>query len=402
MTRAILRIMPRHTSHPGVTLVQRPRAQGVTWYGRVRSGASCREVNLTALGLTTPRQRLLWAERTSAELRQRARDEALGLRTGPPPVPPREAGERFLRDAEVRLRPRTICAYRASVADLVAWLERAALSLERLDPPQLWRWREHVLRARTHQAPTTRANTLRRSGVVISWWRRAGLVPRLTRDEISDILTPPPQPRPLPVCLTPEQIAAVLAAAVRCGAPAAALTALALLTGMRVGELCALRWDEVTAEGVMVGIGNKTHRARCVALDVSPMAYAILQAMPRTAARVFPRFSVAGLGRLAARIRRHPGVPPRWTWHHCRETCATYLVCAPVIYGGASAYLAARRLGHSVAVAERHYLGLVRVDASATTLEAAWGPAVRAELLRVIALCRATPSAPARRTPPTR
>ena len=50
---------------------------------------------------------------------------------------------------------------------------------------------------------------------------------------------------------------------------------------------------------------------------------------------------------------------PRFTWQELRRTCGTYLTCAPSIYGASSAFLSAKRLGHSVAVAEKHYLGAV-------------------------------------------
>lgn len=63
---------------------------------------------------------------------------------------------------------------------------------------------------------------------------------------------------------------------------------------------------------------------------------------------------------------------PEFTWHDLRRTCGTHLTCAPGIYGGASAFLCAKKLGHSVAVAEKHYLGVVNnISPSARTLEEA-------------------------------
>jgi len=74
-----------------------------------------------------------------------------------------------------------------------------------------------------------------------------------------------------------------------------------------------------------------------------------------------------------ALAHRH-GAPVELTWRLLRHTCATYLTCAPGIYGAASAYMSARQLGHSVGVAQRHYLGLVRgIPREATTLEEAMG-----------------------------
>ena len=53
------------------------------------------------------------------------------------------------------------------------------------------------------------------------------------------------------------------------------------------------------------------------------------------------------------------------------STCGTYLTCAPAIYGAASAFMSAKRLGHSVTVAEKHYVGIVRVSPEARTIELA-------------------------------
>ena len=47
---------------------------------------------------------------------------------------------------------------------------------------------------------------------------------------------------------------------------------------------------------------------------------------------------------------------------------------SPAIYGAASAWASAKRLGHSVTVAERAYAGVLRdLPADARTLEAAAG-----------------------------
>lgn len=55
-----------------------------------------------------------------------------------------------------------------------------------------------------------------------------------------------------------------------------------------------------------------------------------------------------------------------------RSTCGCYLANAPGIFAVASAFRAAQQLGHSIAVAERHYLGTLRsIPKDATTIEAA-------------------------------
>ena len=63
-----------------------------------------------------------------------------------------------------------------------------------------------------------------------------------------------------------------------------------------------------------------------------------------------------------------------------RRTCAAVLTNAPAIYGAASAYRSAKRLGHSVVVAERHYVDLLReLPNQAKTLEAALGIEARSQ-----------------------
>jgi hypothetical protein len=55
-----------------------------------------------------------------------------------------------------------------------------------------------------------------------------------------------------------------------------------------------------------------------------------------------------------------------------RSTCATYLTNAPGIFGAATVFMSARQLGHSVMVAEKHYLGVHRgIPKEAHSLEAA-------------------------------
>jgi hypothetical protein len=64
--------------------------------------------------------------------------------------------------------------------------------------------------------------------------------------------------------------------------------------------------------------------------------------------------------------------PDVFTWQALRRTCGTFLTNAPGIFGAASAYRSAKQLGHSVQIAEKHYLGLVRgIPRDARTVEAA-------------------------------
>ncbi len=64
---------------------------------------------------------------------------------------------------------------------------------------------------------------------------------------------------------------------------------------------------------------------------------------------------------------------PGFSWHDLRRTCGTFLTCAPSIYGAASAFLSAKRLGHSVVVSEKHYAGATTIAPEHKTLEATLG-----------------------------
>lgn len=63
------------------------------------------------------------------------------------------------------------------------------------------------------------------------------------------------------------------------------------------------------------------------------------------------------------------------------------LTNAPGIYGAASAFRSAKRAGHSVVIAERHYVDVLRdLPATATTLEDAVG--IRAIADAIVRLVR--------------
>jgi hypothetical protein len=61
----------------------------------------------------------------------------------------------------------------------------------------------------------------------------------------------------------------------------------------------------------------------------------------------------------AKRLRREYAAPAGFTWQTLRWTCGCYLTNAPGILSAASAYRSAEQLGHSVAVAEKHYVDAV-------------------------------------------
>ena len=135
--------------------------------------------------------------------------------------------------------------------------------------------------------------------------------------------------------------------------------------------------DAIGSEGNVVGeihltAATKTKRARTVGLEVSPGFRKLLATMHLQAGT---KRAVFGSSRdtaeaAAKRIRREFGAPAGFTWQTLRRTCGCYLTNAPGIFGAASAYRSAKQLGHSVAVAEKHYVDIVRcITRAARTLE---------------------------------
>ncbi len=109
-------------------------------------------------------------------------------------------------------------------------------------------------------------------------------------------------------------------------------------------------------------------------LEVSPALRAVLAAMQLKSGgkgSVF-RLSAGAADAAAKRLKAEYGAPDTAGWQMMRRTCGTYLTNASGIFGAASAYRSAKQLGHSVQVAEKHYVDVARgIPRDARTLEAA-------------------------------
>ena len=399
--------------HPGVILIK-PKGPRRMWRARFRDPDTGR-LTYESLGLlaagSNDETRKAWADAKAREIARRKDAIKLGA--------PRATGTtisdaiaRYYTD-HPRLRDRTRTTYQKATNKLKDWLGASGVrSADALTLAHLVAFRSSIASApRQSQArgakrgarkTTTKPRAasavnveIRSIKVALGYLRRVGLLPKISRDDISDGLRLLTTEQDAPDFLRPPQIGALLRAAIAHDADTfkatreehalgkagttprypsiAPFIAVALLSGMRFGELESLDWSEVDAEGIHLTSRTKTKRARVVAFEVSPGLAALLAALrPERAAG-----SVWGLRtdqiKAAAKRLDKRGAPKGWTWQGLRRTCGTYLTNAPGIFGAASAYRSARQLGHSVQVAERHYLGVVRVPKEAATLEAAMG-----------------------------
>lgn len=422
---------PGRQTHKGVVLMK-PNAKGRTsWRARYVDPESPPDTprfkyETLPADLTTAEQREKWARNKARTLADRRTDIALGAPRATGSTLADVIGEYY--KAHPKLRPRTVLAYKGATNKLVTWAEREKLTgADDLTRAGLLQFRaslqhdpKHARAAggkRGEVAATDKLRSahsinreLRSVRTVLGWLVDADKFPKLKHDDLRRALKRTQVTRERIQYLKPHELQKLLEGALRHDAdtytetrnehagkrakgttpkytPIAAFTACVLLTGMRLGEAVALEWRQVDLDalddkGRKVGeihleaetIKTKMHRD--IDLSVSPALRKLLAALhlktgAPSAGLVF------GLSRGEAetagkRLRAEHGAPEAFTWQALRRTCGTYLTNAPGIFGAASAYRSARQLGHSVQVAERHYLGLVRgIPREAHTLEAA-------------------------------
>jgi integrase len=300
----------------------------------------------------------------------------------------------------------TARTYRSALATFTAWAgSSGVLTVADVTPAALARFRAHVVsmprRAKAkggsrrdvistgEQRSAAAVNCeIRAVKTMLQALRRAGTMPELTSDAITDNLGLLPLEHARPDPLRPAQLRELLAA---CWdhdlehEPIGPLVVTMLLGGLRLGEALRLAWDAVDLDELVIRVrAGKTNRERDVDLSVSP-ALARLLAELRGSTRSGPVFVHSQQTALDARqrlISRYGAPAFLWSTRHSRpgdrsaptlrSTCGCYLTNAPSIFGAASIYRSAAQLGHSAEVAQQHYLGtLRRIPRDATTLEAA-------------------------------
>lgn len=412
--------------HPGVVLV-RPDAGHPYWRARFVDPDTGRavKVRLDPLALSTAETRREWAIRKAKALAKRRMELASGApkATG---TALEDAVKRYY-EANPQLRPKTLAAYTATTKKLLAWAERNGVrSADDLTRAGLHGFREELVkqpklavatkgkrgeRRETRQRRSAHSinRELRAARTVLGYLAELDLLPKVREGELRRALKKVDAALEQPTFLRPAEIATLLEAALAHDAevfdetraehrgdgergtterydPVAPFVATLLLTGMRLGEAIALTWSQVDLQALdhdgkpvgeihLAGAGTKTKRARVIDLAVSPLLRELLGVLHENSTKRGKVFALTADGAASAmkRLKGKYGAPESFSWQVLRSTCGTYLTNAPGIFGAASAYRSAKQLGHSVTVAEKHYVGLMRLPSTAKTLDDATG-----------------------------
>lgn len=413
--------------HPGVKLKRRGLPSGgVSWRAHYVDVDTGREVAVTLdpLALSTAEARTQWAKTKAADLARIRMERAAGVE----PIERTDldkAIEAFTTDPHKR--DSTNESHAAALAIMQAWAKRSGVKTTAdLTRGKLAQLRDEIIRAPRRNAakggkrgsksaedgarsPYTINRELASVRAAVNAWRKRGEV-RLTKDEILETLALVSTPKDVAAYLRPHELQRLLDAALRHDAatftmtraeargggrgqtpkhsPIAPVVALLLLTGMRRGEALGLRWRDIDLDardhqGSVVGEirlmakATKTNRGRTIGLEVSPALRRMLATMKLQGGRGYvlggrEPLTPEMLRRAVDRLVNEYGAPP-WSPQLLRSTAACYLTNSPGIFGAASVFLSARMLGHSVGVAERHYLDVMRgISKTARTLEAAY------------------------------
>lgn len=418
----------RSSPHPGVRVLQITSRSGRRFcqarYTDPDTGRLVCE-SLDAKNILNADGRRSWAINKSVELQRRRAELHFGAERHQD-VRLQDAIRDYLAICDATLRPKTSRGYRDAMDQFSSWAKKGGVeTTSQINVRVLARYREHIIqtpkrstlrggrRGQRGQTKVGRApRTLNREMTYISTalraWVRSGLLPGLSRDAIADAFRRVPGSKPQPTFLSfgeaqqlltaamahddaafeltrEEKIKRLLGGRTRRYDAIAPITLFLLLSGARRGEAIALEWKDVhidaldengnaVGEVIVRPEASKTRSSRRIDLGLCPALRRLLLGMRERRgeeASVF-RLTEDQLVTAQRRLVRSYGAPARFTWQLLRSTCATVLANAGSMFGGSAAFRESRQLGHSIVVAERYYVGLLRgVPASAKSVEAA-------------------------------
>jgi integrase len=304
-------------------------------------------------------------------------------------VPLEDAEQRYM---DTLKSDRTREAYREGSRIFLEWAEKKGLrTTNDVTRGRLVEFHEHL--GTYDVAPATFDKRLRAVKSMIRYWIDAELSARITYDDLGRIKQKG-EPVADRVWLTSTQCQKMLDAALRHdrdtsgpGTPIAPFVLYTLLGGARVSEALALDWSHVDLDALNVNLDpvgeievpatiSKTKTRRVIGLQETPSLRRLFAALQlRSGDKTGP---VWDFTRMAAKRSRRRMIEefgsPAFTYQQLRVTCDCYLNNSPGIYGGAAAFMAAKRLGHSVAISEKFYASAIRgIKPGLRTLEQVLG-----------------------------
>jgi integrase len=308
---------------------------------------------------------------------------------------------------EKELSPNTIGLYKRTRQLFEDWCEGQGIAqLELLTPYHLTAFLDAVLKQRMREpkrkgkrgqrvangqprsarSVNTIINTAR---ALLNHLRRRNRLPNLNSEVILDRLPYMKTQRPARRFFRPEEINALIEAVVEHDAKLddglghhryaiGDFVRIVLLTGLRFSEAPALRWEDVGYGEQLIRLPAEAARggtSRLITLTESP---SVAQLLDRRKKAAVPRDSlIFSVRRKKGSRVRYESLPREtaescrkriakrygfaFRWHDLRRTCGTFLANAAGIYGAASVFKAASRLGHSVAMAQRLYYGQITI-----------------------------------------
>ena len=208
--------------------------------------------------------------------------------------------------------PKTLTKYEKVLGDFVdLCTKRGVLQAVRLEERDFWAYR--VWADQRHLSPKTIHGHLILIKQLLKWADRAGRIPVNPIANVT-VKEPPAFKQP---CFTPEQVHALIETAEGSVKPMIATLA---FTGMRVGELRELRWDDVDLDGGVIhiqrgGSASTTKTGRDRRVPIHPELAPVLRSLPRGSGRIFTR---------PPSTRRPDGDAPineRWLLKQVKELC---------------------------------------------------------------------------------
>lgn len=259
-----------------------------------------------------------------------------------------EAGKAFLRHCEYErnLSPNTMAAYRQDIAEFLNF--RSGIQPEQLEGADMLAYSSYLQGPRG-LAPTTVKRRLACLRALFGWLVRRGTVPKSPFASVELRVRIPTR---LPRCLGAGELRNLLQQSLTASETTRLATILLLVTGVRVGELAAIRLADVDIEQQTIRIFGKGSRERQVFIpdevtgnairdyiasrhkDRLPANHLLLTPNGRAAKAAYIRGKI---GALAAEA----GLARKLTPHMLRHTAATSLLEA-----GVDIRFVQRLLGH--------------------------------------------------------